>query len=366
MMFKVLQVVPNLSVKSGASSFLMNLYRNIDRSEIQFDFLVTKKTEPSYQIEIEALGGRVFYAPNPLSLSFFSTIKYLRGFFSKNSKDYSVVHIHSPNLIMFVAPFARGAKIRKVIAHSHSSKFSASKIKQLIDQLLVFGIKKFITDFWACSPEAGQFLFGKNSSFVLIKNAIDPEPFKFDVEARDYVRKELNIEGKKVICHVSNFNRLKNTFFLTDVINLVAQSSDEFVFLFVGEGSDKQELVKRLAKLRMLKKCIFVGFQSKVAKYLNASDALVLPSIKEGAPVILIEAQSNGLPCFVSNSVTRYVNMGLCEYLPLKTNVWISKILMFKKSTNSERCKAINRIKSSDYSVENTARFVTNLYKQRE
>ena len=153
---------------------------------------------------------------------------------------------------------------------------------------------------------------------------------------------------------------------MTDVINLVAQSSDEFVFLFVGEGSDKQELVKRLAKLRMLKKCIFVGFQSKVAKYLNASDALVLPSIKEGAPVILIEAQSNGLPCFVSNSVTRYVNMGLCEYLPLKTNVWISKILMFKKSTNSERCKAINRIKSSDYSVENTARFVTNLYKQRE
>jgi glycosyltransferase involved in cell wall biosynthesis len=364
-MIKVLQVVPNLSRKSGVSSFLMNLYRNIDRDEIQFDFLVTRRTEFSYQDEIESLGGSVFYSPNPLSPSLFRAVRYFRKFFLNNSDNYSVVHIHSPNLIAFVAPLARQAKVKTIIAHSHSSKFSENKIKHLINKLLAILGRQYVTDKWSCSPEAGKFLFGENSSYVLVNNAIDPSPFRFNVEIRDSVRKELQIENKKVICHVSNFNRLKNTLFLIDVIKQINQSSEDYIFLFVGDGEDKAKLIKKLSTQNLLNKCVFVGFQKNIARYLNASDALLLPSKHEGAPVILIEAQSNGLNCIVSDSVTRNIDVGLCCFLPLIASTWAKKILSLDAESQIRRSNFFWKISDSSYNIKNQIAYVSNLYKQK-
>lgn len=340
---RVLQIVANIGIKSGVSSFIMNVYRNIDKKRFQFDFLVSRKVNESYEKEILQLGGRVYYMPDPLSLHLFSACSYCSDFFLRHSKEYPVVHLHSPTMARMTVFYAKKAGIKKVIIHSHSTNFSTNICKRIINSVLVSKVSKYGTDFWYCSPEAGEFLFGKKIG-TYIPNAININSFRFDEKIYQDKRLQLGIAiDQKVVCHVSNFSPLKNINFLIPVIqNVVEKEPKNWKFIFIGDGPDRSKFEYKLAKMGLSENCVFVGFQPCPASYLHASDIFVLPSISEGAPVSLLEAQASGLRCIVSDHVTRTVNVTGVSYLPLEYGLWVQEIL------NTKSNEKVNRIIDND------------------
>ena len=360
---RVLQIVANIGIKSGVSSFIMNVYRNIDKTRYQFDFLVAKKVNESYEEEIRQLGGNVHYMPNPLSFRLFSACSYCSHFFLSHSKDYQVVHLHSPTMAMMTACYARKAGIKKVIIHSHSTNFSTNAVKRIINSILVSKIDKCGTDFWFCSPEAGEFLFGKGTG-IYIPNAIDTGSFRFDEKIRQNTRQQLGIAiDQKVVCHVSNFSPLKNIDFLVPVIqDVVKNELKTWKFIFVGDGPDRSKFEHKLTKMGLNHDCIFVGFQSSPIPYLYASDIFVLPSLSEGAPVSILEAQASGLRCIVSDSITRTVDVTGISYLPLENRVWTREILNTKLNKKSQRISNNDMMQKSVFSINYLIDQIMDLY----
>lgn len=364
---RVLQIVATIGIRSGVSSFIMNVYRNIDKTRFQFDFLVARKVKENYEEEIRQLGGKVYYMPNPLSFQVFSACSYCSQFFLMHSKDYQVVHLHSPTMAMMTALYARKAGIKKVIIHSHSTKFSTNIFKRIINSVLVSRINKCGTDFWFCSPEAGEFLFGKGCG-IYIPNAINVDSFKFDEKMSQDMRLLLGIAiDQKVVCHVSNFNPLKNINFLVPVIqNIVKNEPKKWKFIFVGDGPDRSKFEQKLTNMGLQRNCVFVGFQSSPVAYLNASDIFVLPSISEGAPVSLLEAQASGLRCFVSDSVTRTVDVTGISYLPLDNRLWTQEILNTKLNKKAQRIINNNMMQKSVFNINYQIDRIMNLYEEGE
>lgn len=363
---RVLQIVANIGIKSGVSSFIMNVYRNIDREKIQFDFLVARKVNKNYEREISQLGGRIYYMPDPLSFRLFSACSFCSKFFSKYSATYSVVHLHSPTMSMMTIPFAKKARIPKIIIHSHSTQFSTNVFKRGINSILVSRIKNYGTDFWCCSPEAGNFLFGDVNS-VWIPNAIDIDRFKYCQEKREEIRQRLNIKtNQKVICHNSNFSPLKNTNFLVPIIrNISAIQPHRWKFIFVGDGPQRSKLENEIKKQGLEDNCIFVGFQSDPVPYLCASDIFVLPSLAEGAPVSLLEAQACGLQCLVADTITRSVDLTGVIYLPLKHQNWVQEILKKEMLPAKDRFRANNTVSKSPYNICYQVKQIMELYEEK-
>lgn len=366
-MIKILQIMDNLDIRSGVSSIVMNLYRNIDRDKLQFDFMVSCPVDQSYESEILKLGGKVFYIGNPLApQTFFSTCKKSKNFFKKYGYQYTAVHLQSPTIAEMTIRYAKQYGIKKIIIHSHSTMFSRNVIKKIINYLLVMRIKKYATDYWYCSTEAANFLYGKDymqlHSSEWIRNAIDVENKTFKLKVRCEVRRQLNLVEKKVACHISNFAPVKNTEFLVEVINKIVNKDPTWRFLFVGDGPCKKILENRLEKEKLNQYCVFIGFSRFVGNYLNASDVLLLPSIKEGLPVVTIEAQATGLPCLVSNTITCEANLGGITYLTVQENIWVNSLKLFQIRTNKEREKASVEFCNSMFNIKKEAIRVQKLY----
>lgn len=361
---RVLNVLDNLSLDSGVSAVVMNIYKNFS-SDIQVDFFVCRKNEDpnkSYYDEVISLGGNVFYCENPLAVSSLaSAVKNAKRFFKKHAKEYDVVHLHAPTISPFSLRYAKryGAKCR--IIHSHSSMTSPNKIKAFINKLLMRG-KKYANVYWACSDKAAEFLYGTKENIEIIKNVTDSSIMFFDSRLRDSVRSELNLDNKKVITHISNFSPIKNHFFLLDVISEVVKKDEGFVFLFVGDGPAKNAFEAEIKNLGLEKNVIFTGRQGDVRKYLCAADLLLLPSLKEGLPVVVVEAQACGLPCLVSDTVTRECNVGNVSFLQLAKEEWINKISGLMPSSAEERRHASDEFKKCDYDAAKEAKRVEKLY----
>lgn len=362
---RVLHIVANIGIKSGVSSFIMNVYRNIDKKRFQFDFLVTRKVNESYEEEIRQLGGSVHYMPNPLSFRLLSACTYCSDFFLKHSKDYQVVHLHSPTMARMTAFYAKKSGVKKVIIHSHSTNFSTNIFKQIVNSVLVSKINKYGTDFWCCSPEAGEFLFGKGVG-IYIPNAINVSSFRFDEKICQDMRFQLGVAvDQKVVCHVSNFSPLKNINFLVPVIqNLVKNEPKKWKFIFVGDGPERNKFEQRLKELGLSRNCIFVGFQPSPLAYLYASDIFVLPSLSEGAPVSLLEAQASGLFCVASDSITRTVDVTGISYLPLENMLWTREIMNIKLNKRAQKITNNDMMQRSVFNISHLIDQIMELYEE--
>jgi len=367
---KILYVLDNLSIASGVSSIVMNLYRNMDRDKIQMDFLVCTKQEKSYQEEIEKLGGKVFYTGNFLSPNqIFSAISNSRHFFKEHSGEYDVVHLHSPTIAMFTLKYAKKYGVPIRIVHSHSTMMSVSKLKNIVNTFLISQIKKYANSFFACSTEAAHFLYGekfcKTHKIELIHNAVDCSRFAYSSEIAKATREKYGIcDDDAVFVNVSNYSPIKNHKFLTDVIQKFKASNKNVKFLFVGDGPTKQQFEEEIKKRDLENLCIFVDKTDRVNDYLCAADAAILPSIKEGLPLTLVESQASGLPFFASDTVTREVCVGQGEFLPLNANEWYKKLNAFKPLSEEERKNNSEMFKSSAFNIYVEAERVWNLYKE--
>ena len=321
---RILHVVPNMQ-QGGIENFIMNVYRNIDRKKIQFDFLVHYKDRNFFDDEIESMGGKIY------RLSFMedkNIFKYLNelDYFFKEHKEYKIVHAHMASLGCIYLKYAKKYNIPVIIAHSHGPSHLKT-LKGYTKAILFKGFKKNANVLWACSDKAGEFLFGKNEKYDFIPNAIDFAKFKYCNEMRDNIRKELGIEDCIVFGNVGRFNLQKNHTFLISLFKKISDTYKNTKLILIGTGELKDKIISEIDKYNLNDKVILLGVKENVYDYYQAMDFLLMPSLYEGLPVTGVEAQVNGLYCIFADTITTQVQVTKnAIFIPLDEEMWLKRI----------------------------------------
>lgn len=340
---------------------LMNYYRNIDRTWLQFDFLTHRPYRSDYDDEIEKMGGKLFYAPRLYPWNYPNYFRWMNKFFEEHS-EYKIVHSHIDSMSYLPLLAAKKAGVPVRIAHSHNTSIDLDW-KYLLKYYYRSQIPKVATYYCACGEMAGKFLF-PNRSFQVICNAIDMNKFTYSSKIRDEVRKSLNIENSFVIGHVGRFSTQKNHERILKIFLSVLMKKKEAVLLLIGEGEKEEHVVNLVKKYGIFNKVLFLGKRHDVDKLYQAMDILLMPSLFEGIPVVGIEAQSTGLPCFFSNKVPNEVKMSdNCYFISLeeKDNVWADAIVNYSFDAK-KRTGVCEKNRNSKYNISSAVTTLTNLY----
>lgn len=358
---RVLHVVTYMG-RGGLETMIMNYYRHIDRNKVQFDFLVHREFRADYDDEIEALGGRIFRLPRlvPWSKGYLTALEQ----FFREHPVYKIVHVHQDCLSSVILKAASKCGIPVRIAHSHS-RSQDKNLKYLIKLWYKRDIPRYATQLFACGDEAGNWMFG-GAPFRVLNNAIDTKRYAFDSERNSRVRQALQIpDNAFVIGHVGRFHAVKNHSFLLDVFAKAKQQEENAVLLLVGDGDLRSEMEEKAVSLGISNSVIFTGVRSDVPDLLQAMDCFVFPSLYEGIPVTLIEAQAAGLPCIVSDGVpVECAKTDLVTHLPLSAGAahWVGEILNTKGSSRQDTAESIIQ---SGYDIEANAQWLQNFYLER-
>lgn len=364
-MIRILHIVGSISTISGVMNFIMNYYKLIDKEKVQFDFLYFIDTEDNFNIEINKLGGNTYFVNKPSVKNILQTFKEFDGFFSKNSCKYTAVHLHEVYLVHFINHFCKKYNIKHLITHAHTTKYSDNPKNALRNRIMCFGLNNTATDLFACSKAAGEFYYGKKAvkggKVKIIPNAINLEKYKFNETIRNKLRKELNIENKFVIGHIGRMAPPKNQKFLLKIFREVKKEKNNAILLIIGDGPLRNEIEKEIDNLNIGDSVILLGVRNDVPELLMAMDVFVLPSLYEGLPVVCVEAQAAGLRCMLSDNITKEVDCGLCEFIPLdkSPSIWRQEIL--KKLVNN-RNLTINKIINDKFSIIQQSKILEKLY----
>ncbi len=342
-------------------SVLMSYHRHIDRSRVQFDYLFWRQTDHTFEEEIEALGGRVYWLPRPgMTANFF---KEANAFFTEHRGEYPIVHCHPIYASAIFGGLARKQGASHVIQHSHTTRLSGKSLSAARNLVILGLFGRRATDYVACSQAAKKIFFWKKPEQVcLMRNAIDEEKFAFSQARRDALRAELGLgEGTLVLGHVGRFSKEKNHPFLLDVLTQVRKRRPDARLLLVGDGVLFDKIRELSVQKGLAGAVIFAGRQSDVAGYMSAMDLFLLPSVFEGLGIVLVEAQVNGLPCLAADTVTRESNVsGTVTYLPLKNEEdWVDTIL---EGVESGRNHGANQLAEVGYNIAVEANRITDYY----
>ena len=346
-MIRILHVVSSLNINAGMMSVIMNYYRNLDRNEIQFDFWYFEEMKETHQAEIEKLGGRVYFMP---CRSFRPSVqREIRKFFQAHRGEYAAVHCHPIWASFIVAGEAKRSGIRHVIQHVHSTKYSEKKKSEIRNRFLMKFIRLFATDYIACNREA-SYLFGKrlaeSGKVLILPNAIDVGKYRYDAEGRERIREELNISADTlVVGTVGRMSAEKNQLFLADLFHALRGMRPDSKLIMVGDGKMRQAIEQRIAELDLQNDVILTGKRRDIQALLSAFDLFLLPSLFEGTPVAALEARSAGLPCLMSDTITRSVDMPGMSYYSLDRSAsdWAETAL-----TLAEQWRACDRTDHSE------------------
>ena len=328
---RILHIVGTMNM-GGQETFIMNLYRKIDRSKIQFDFVVHSKEVQFYEKEIKELGGKI-YKIDSMSKNIFLHMKNLYRIIKEN--NYHIIHRHTnSSIIWFDLLVAKIVKVRRIIVHSHSSSSKYRIINKIFQ-----GMMNMLTDVrLACSQEAGEWLYGKKK-FEIIPNGIDFEKYKFDLEKRKLLRNKMKLEGKFVIGHIGRFSYEKNQAFLIDVFRKIKNKNADAKLVLTGDGEEKDAIQKKAKEYGINEDIHFLGNVNNVFELINVFDVFVFPSIYEGLPLTLLEVQANGLNAVISSQISNEVILtDLIQKIPLDNiDVWISTIMQRRRGENLEK-----------------------------
>lgn len=306
----------------GAETFMMKIYRNIDRKKYQIDFCVGSFARGYYDDEIESLGGKI-HRIHSKSSNLKKFKKELYDVVKYNSYDY-VFRITSNAAGLMDLKIAKKAGAKVCSARSSNSSDGDSikqKVAHLVGKLLYL---KYVDVAIAPSELAGTYTFGNkkvnSGKVVFLNNALDLNIFKFDASKRKKIREELGIsENTLLIGHIGRFETQKNHMFLIDVFKEILNKNKKAKLLLVGQGSLREDIEKQLENLGIYDRVIFTGIRSDVPELLSAIDVLIFPSLYEGMPNTVIEAQATGLPCIISDTITKEADItGLVEYVSLE------------------------------------------------
>lgn len=303
---RVLHVLGTTNL-GGAESRIMELYRNMDRNKVQFDFLVHTDKEGHYNAEIRELGGKIYSVPRFNVKNYHAYRNALVRFFAEHN-DYAAIQGHMTSTASIYLPLAKKAGILVTIAHARSAGVDKG-VKGLVTKIIRYPLKNRADYLFTCSEEAGVAVYGKKAvrqgKVWTIPNAIDTERFRFNSSVKEKMLAELGLSDKFVIGHVGRFGFMKNHAYLIKVFYELCIMHDDVALVLIGKGELEEEIKQKVQDLGVGEKVFFLGTRANVEDYYQAFDYFVFPSVFEGLPGSVAEAQAAGLHCLVSDKVTR-------------------------------------------------------------
>ena len=318
-MIRVLHVIGAMD-RGGAETMVMNLYRAVDKSRMQFDFLVHEERECDYDQEILDLGGRIYRVPRFTGANLIAYNKDCRRLFAEHP-EHRIVHGHiGSSAVIYLKEAKRAGRV--AIAHSHAQNYLPG-VEGLVFDLIAHPTRNIADWFFACSKEAGIDRFGEKvvegDRFAILDNGIDVELYRCDEEGHRAAKEELGLAGKPVFGHVGRLSPEKNHEFLFEVFSLLKERIPDAILLLIGRGPLEQELRERADAMGIGDSVKFLGVRDDVPALLKAMDVFVFPSVKEGLAMAAVEAQASGLPCIVSTGVPEHaVVSDRVRHLPLE------------------------------------------------
>lgn len=365
---RVLHVIGIMN-RGGAETMIMNIYRNIDRSKIQFDFVENTDKPAVFDNEILSLGGRIYRCPHYNGKNHFLYKKWWNKFFRGHKNEYKIIHGHLGSTASIYLKIAKKYGLY-TIAHSHSSGFGHS-LNALLYKIMSYNTRNIADYFFACAKIAGIDRYGNKvvngTHFKVLNNAIDTDLFTFKEDMRFEMRKRLGFNKNNIVIgHVGRFLEVKNHSFLIDVFHEIVKINKNYRLLLVGGGPLESEIKDKVNKLRLSDFVVFAGICSDVYNYMQAIDVFVFPSVFEGLPVSLVEAQTCGLPCVKSDKVPEecILTNGLVTTKKLSDSPknWASHILNIDVSNRQSHN---NEIISNGYDIKTTAKRLEDFYLEK-
>ena len=363
-MIRILHSVSNMD-RAGIETMLMNYYRRIDRSRIQFDFLANKPKPGAYDDEIRAMGGHVYVSPGLAPWQYPAYLRFMKQLLADNP-DIRILHAHNEGMMEYALRGAEKAGLPTRIAHAHNTRI----IKDYKWPLKVF-CKQFIprtaTEYFGCGRDAGIYYFGKKrweARGYTMHNAIDPERFRFSEETRRRTRMALGLGDSFVLGHIGRFNLQKNHGRLIEIFAALLAVKPDAVLLLIGEGELEQQTRDRAKQIGVEKQVRFLGVRSDIPALCMAMDVFVMPSLFEGLPVVGVEAQATGLPCIFSAEVTdEVVILPASERIPLSASdeTWAQAIAACD-GAKIDRARSIVPVQQAGYDINVETEKLTELY----
>ena len=363
---RILHVIGIMN-RGGAETMVMNLYRNIDRNRVQFDFVENENEQPAaFDQEIQSLGGRIYHCPKFDGKNIIRYKRWWNDFFGEHSGEYKIVHGHIGST---AAIYLNAAKKHGMytVAHSHG-KNGVKSLRTTAYQLLSYRTR-FIADFFfGCSAIAGEDRFGKkvvgSDRYRIFNNAIDVEKFKYDPDLRSAVREKLGVGEKEyVIGHVGRFDSAKNQSYLIEIYNEISKKRKDVKLMLVGDGAAREKVKLRAEELGLTERIMFLGIRSDVPELLQAMDIMVFPSKNEGLPVTLVEAQASGLACVISDGVPTdsIIARDLVTVCSLKDppEIWADHVI---RRLGEERRDHSCDVAEAGFDIKQTAKWIEEFY----
>ena len=336
----------------GAETFLMKIYRLLDKSKYQMDFCVSANKKGFYDDEIKKLGGKIYNIPmkSEHPIKSFRAIKYM----VKSGNYQRVLRTSQQSLAAIDLLAAKFGGAKKLIYRSSNAGLTGNFISKIINKLFGFLPRMIPNIKIAPSTEAAEFVFGSRSvqkqKIIILHNGLDYEKFCFNKKIREKIRCELEIDDKTILYgHVGRFNVQKNHLFLLDVFKKIHDQKSNSMLILIGNGELEEDIRQKIKTLKIEKNVKILGVQENVNEYLMAMDLMIFPSLFEGMPNVIIEAQATGLKCFASNTITKEANItGLVRYIDLDASIdnWANEIM---KEDLQERIDTSTFFKNSGY-----------------
>lgn len=368
---RILQVFASLDV-GGAETRMMEVYRNIDKSKVDFDFLTMQLKDQFYEKEILNNRGKIFKIDPPRESGIFKNILNIYKIIKENG-PYDGVHAHTSYHCALVMIAAKLAKVPIRICHARTTNSKntsyLSKLYLKIGQKII-GI--FSTDELAVCKDAGLYLYGKNSiknkKVKILPNAIDIKRFN-SIPDKEISRLKLEYKIKDdftIIGHVGRFESMKNHKFLIDLFKKYLIENEKSLLVLIGDGPLKKE-IQELAKLKGIEESVlFLGIRQDVNKWMKIFDILILPSIYEGLCGVAIESQAAGTPVLISDTVTKEVdlNLGITKFLSLEEpiNNWIKGINELITYDSIDENKILEKFYKKGQSIDSYIYKLNNIY----
>nr|WP_321152438.1 glycosyltransferase family 1 protein [uncultured Acetatifactor sp.] len=348
---------------NGITSMIMNYYRNMDCVGMQIDFLSANEIDMEIEAEMYKRGANVYCIPRKSE-----PLNYFKKTYELMKKNqYDIVHVHGNSAMMIIDILpARMAKIPIIIVHSHNTTCNHNGMHKLLNPIF----KYCYTHRFACGQKAGEWLF-QDKPFEIISNGIELRTYKYNVKIRERYRDSIQAGERVVIGAVGNFNKQKNHEFLLDIYAELVKENEAYMLLLIGEGPILPKMKEKAYSLGINESVIFLGKTSKVSNYMQAMDIFVLPSIHEGMPLVLVEAQAAGLPCILSDVVTKEADLtSSIRYVPLAQTIdWVKAIKAVVEDTPKENRERLcikwqKMIGEAGYDIADDARRLESLYRK--
>ena len=375
---RVLQVFTIMD-RGGAESMIMNYYRKIDKSKIQFDFLVHRDKKGAYEDEIKALGGNIYRLPAISPFYPYSYYKKLRAFMNSHY-NYSIIHSHINTFSSFPLKIAKEYQIPCRIAHAHialdrlnlktiiRNKEGVTEVLKHITKLILrMRINTYPTHSFSCGQKAGNWLFG-NTPFKTMNNAVDSERFQYNSDIEKEYKGKLQMNKAMIIGHIGRFDSQKNHSFLLNIFAELLKKKPDSKLILIGDGPLKKKVENEAKTLSIHEDVNFLGVRQDIPELLQIMDVFVFPSIYEGLPVTLIEAQSSGTHILAADTISEEVKItDLIEFVGLNKSpeFWAEKIISIKTNKISKPNTKELIIKNGYDIISNTKKLETFYLKQK-